>query len=101
MPGITFTKAYATSDGKTFGTIEEAQKYELRAILFDVTSNLEDLGQDRWPSNVVVDRLVDHSAAIIDILSTTPTSRPKARKSHGGTRRKPAAKETANTQVEP
>ncbi len=70
--------AYKSSDGKTFGTIEEVQAHEL-SLLFKI----EDFGGapvvDRVASAILRDK-----DKIVDILTTTATSKPTARKINGG-----------------
>jgi hypothetical protein len=75
---ITFTKAYVTG-GKTFATLEEAQAAEV-AALFKATPGADPV--------VVV---MENADKIVSILTTTNSSRPRARKENGGTKqsRKP------------
>jgi len=87
MPGITFTKAYATSDGKTFSDINEAKQHEL-ANLFRGEAGPEGTVLS---GESLLKLMIKESAKIIDILSTTATSRPRARKSHGASRKPKSA----------
>lgn len=89
MNGITFTKAYATSDGKTFSELAEAQTHELKLLLCPD-------GKPTVIDDGMVEAMLRHSAAIINILSTTASSRPKGRKANGATR-KPKTKPTEET----
>jgi hypothetical protein len=73
---IEFTKAFKISSGETFATVEEAQGMEL-AIL-----GLPDES---------VQMILKHKGVVIDILTTTATSKPKARRIHGGTKKRKAA----------
>jgi hypothetical protein len=76
------TKAYRVGE-RTFGTLREAQVAELQQVLH---------GTDE----AVALEMVDNADVIVDILTTTGASRPKARAIHGG--RKPRkAKEAAAT----
>lgn len=78
---ITFTRAYQTSDGHTFPTLEQAQREELLAVIESIQAkNNADLAGE----------LIKHADKVIDILSTTATSRPKARKANGGTKKRKA-----------
>ena len=83
---IEFTKAFKTSDEATHATLEAAQTHEL-SLLFRTESkqetgfNLENL------CNLVM----KHREKIVDILSTTASSRPKARRINGGTKKRKAA----------
>lgn len=72
---ITFTKAYV-ANGKTFATIEEAQRAEIE-MLFCPTD-------DPWTPARMAIAIVANAESIIDILTTTESSRPLARKSNGG-----------------
>jgi len=77
--GITFTKAYATSDGRTFTLLREAQKHELEQLCQEHGGESAD----------TLDVILAHAATVINILSTTASSRPKARKANGATRKRP------------
>jgi hypothetical protein len=58
----------------SFLSLEEAQKYELKQLL-------PPKGIDQ-----VVDWVITNKAKIVDILTTTTTSKAKARKIHGGSK---------------
>ena len=74
--------AYKSSDGKMFGTIEEIQKHEL-GLLFK---------PEDFAGAPVVDQVAQsimrHKDRIMDILTTTSRSKPKARSINGGTRKR-------------
>ena len=90
---IEFTKSYKTADGKTFGTIEEAQRNDLK--LLGLTTLVKE-------TENITDWIVCNKVAIVDILTTTPNSKPKARASHGGTKtRKKTIITDAATSVTP
>lgn len=74
---IQFTKSYKTSDGQVFGTIEDAQYHELQTTL--------GLSND---SNNIIGVIMKNKDVIIDILTTTPNSKPKARSVNGGTKKR-------------
>lgn len=76
---IEFTRSYKTGDGQVFGTIVEAQAHELAALM---KSN--DLGPNG--AEAVAQFLIAQKDAVIDILTMTPNSKPRARKTHGGTK---------------
>ena len=76
---IEFTKSYKTADGQVFGTVEEAQAHELEALF--LTSPVD------TPSDLAKSILAK-KAEIIDILTTTPNSKPKARRINGGTKKR-------------
>lgn len=85
---IEFTKAYKTTSGQTFESIEAAQEAELQGIL----------AGSEGSTGTVAKRIVEKSDQIIDLLTTTPKSRPRARKANGATKKrspKPQALPTA------
>ena len=74
---IEFTKSYKTADGLVFGTIEQAQLHEITAIF------------EKTPVTTAKDiatAVLKNQDILIDVLTTTPNSKPKARASHGGTK---------------
>jgi hypothetical protein len=85
---IEFTKAYRTSDGSTYGTIEDAQKHEINRLLDD--------GERTEPLDFIpiVEWVVKNKDRLLDILTTKATSRPKARKINGGSKKRKEAAET-------
>ena len=85
---IGFTKSYKTSDGTLVGSIPEAQLHEL-SVLFAAVSNNPD---------VVAKLVLDKKDVFVDILTTTATSKPKARALHGGTKKR-TQKTTPTNQV--
>ena len=58
-----------------YKSLEEAQEADLKTI---IPAELFPAQVSEW--------LLKNSAAVVDILTTTPTSRLKSRKLHGGTR---------------
>lgn len=77
---IEFTKSYKTGDGQVFGTIEQAQLHELEALFGKFVSG-------NGPIHAALSKhILDHRDVLIDILTTTPNSKPKARATHGGTK---------------
>ncbi len=80
---IQFTRSFCCSDGNVFSSLTLAQKHELGKLIKDtVGQSVENLS----PTSAA-DIIVAHADKVIDILTTTATSRPKARKANGG--RKP------------
>lgn len=79
---IEFTKSYKTTDGEVFATIEEAKRHEL--ILALQTIKIPEA------SNISLDDVatlvLTVQEEVVDILTMTPNSKPKARKLHGGTK---------------
>jgi len=76
---IAFTKAFVTGDGQTHASLEEAQKHELKGIFSSAAMTDVD--------NAVA-AVINHKEAIVDILTTKPNSKPKARSINGGTKRR-------------
>lgn len=74
---IEFTKSYKTADGQVFGSIETAQLHEVECLFRKnpFTSAAEAAGI-----------IVRNKDILVDILTTTPNSKPKARSTHGGTK---------------
>lgn len=81
---IQFTKSYKTEDGQVFATIEEAKRHELILALQQITvpsgANL--------PYDDIATLLLTAQDEVVDILTTTPHSKPKARAVHGGTKKR-------------
>lgn len=73
---ITPTKAYQTSDGKTHPTLDAAKTAELEIALLKP-------GQ----TCITAADIVAQAEKVVDILTTGPESRPRARRVNGG--RKP------------
>lgn len=84
--------SFKTSDGVRFETLPEAQEQELALLL-----SIEEPGQSRPCGNdkTYAQRIIKNREAVIDILTTTPTSLPKARKLHGGTKTRKASQPQA------
>lgn len=78
---IEFTKSYKTSDGQVFGTIEDAQVHELEILLDDDKFNATS-------HSLIAQFLVSKKDSFLDILTTTPNSKPKARAINGGTKKR-------------
>lgn len=71
-------------NGEFCKTLKEAQRKELLVLLFD-----------KHPSNpeqgVICDLLIEESARVVDILTMTKRSLPKARKINGGSKKRATA----------
>jgi hypothetical protein len=76
---IEFTKSYKTADGQVFGSIELAQLHEIETLLGGVEDDTNSLAN-------ISKHLLKNKDILIDVLTTTPNSKPKARSSHGGTK---------------
>lgn len=77
---ITFTKSYQTSDNKVFADIALAQAHEIELLLLE--AELEPKMVPGFASAIV-----DAREKVVDVLTTTATSKTKARAVNGG--RKP------------
>jgi len=81
---IEFTKSYKTADGQVFATIEEAKRHELILALKQINvppaSNL--------PYDDIATLVLTVQDEIVDILTMSPNSKPKARKINGGTKKR-------------
>lgn len=84
---ITKIQSYSTESG-VFRTIEEAQKAELMSALRNADG--ADKKDEQWYP-WIADTLIRIKPEILDILTTTPNSKPSARKINGGTKKRKAA----------
>lgn len=90
MP-ISKIQAYAASDGR-IGTLAEVQRWELELALFPATG-LQELPPDLPALQAdIVNRVLSASDHIVEVLTTGPRSRPKARRQPGTTQPRQAAK---------
>lgn len=64
---IEFSRSYKASDGKCYASLEEAQAVEISALIDGVTTA------------VMPDFIVSKKEEILNILTLTDASRPKAR----------------------
>jgi len=84
---ITFAKSYKTSDDRIFGTVIEAQTHELEIIFEDVNITAT-VGKSCAVD--IANAIISKKELIVDILTTTPNSKPQARSLHGGTKKRPS-----------
>ena len=81
-----------------FKSLGEAQQFDLIKLMPDgLFSDSKPLGIEE--KETIAGWLIKNAAEIVDCLTTTPTSRLKARKSHGATRK--PRKATATPPVAP
>jgi len=74
---------------KPFKDLVEAQKHDLKILAQDPKSQLA--AEADWTEDCIdtlVTWLMQNATQVVDILTTTPRSRVKARKSHGGTKKR-------------
>ena len=67
---------------EAFKSLEEAQKCDLKKLI------PPELKISPMDETLITNWLLENKAAIVDVLTTTPNSRLKARKLHGGARKK-------------
>lgn len=72
---ITRTQAYVTSDNQTFADLNAAIGHELGIVL-----NID--------AEAVIQALLTNRDKVIDLLTTTPSSKAKARRVNGGTKKR-------------
>lgn len=82
---ITKTKAYTSSDGTVHATLEAAQRCELLTLFPESNSS-----ETAWNPTVIVNTLFANADRIRDVLTTRPTSRPRARAVNGNVKLKRA-----------
>ena len=91
---ITFSKSYKTSDLKLFGSIEEAQTHEISLLLRGNKKMLDEINSTvklgsidiSYIFPIIANYIINNRDLFLDILTTTPNSKPKARAVHGGTK---------------
>lgn len=76
---IRFEKLPVDSEGKPYATLEAAQVAEI----YTVTGIIPD-----EPNRHVLATIVAHADEVVDVLTMTPTSKPRARAIHGGTKKR-------------
>lgn len=84
--------AYKASDGETFEKLEDVQRHELERLL----EQHQDVSKvcDATAVAVIAKALHANHSTVVDILTTGPKSKPKARSINGGTK-----KRTPKTQI--
>jgi hypothetical protein len=75
------TNAFKVGD-QSFLTLEQAQKHEIRNLL-ELDPQIVTLDRKE-----IADWVVQYKDVIVDILTTSASSKPKARKINGGTKRR-------------
>lgn len=85
--------AFKTTDGQTFSSVGEAQRHALLLLIPD--------GQRGNPVNpdYLAELMVNEAAKVVDILTTTERSLPRARKVNGGTKKRTPKAQTANPET--
>jgi len=91
---IEFKKCYSTSDGQAFEDLEKAKAHELVILLGKLTTTVVDIPAQNV--NELANWILDNAAEVTDILTTNSTSKPAARRLHGGRKNR-----TPKTQPQP
>lgn len=82
-------QSFKTSDGKFHDTIEAAQRHELKKFI-----DGQFLSKDAdMNANGILDVLINQKETIVDILTMNPSSKPKARRINGGTKKRAPKRE--------
>lgn len=81
---IEFTKGFKASDNKVYGSLQEAQNAEIRILVEESDSAPGTV----WNATEIAGFILDYQDKIMDILTTTESSKPKARKINGGTKKR-------------
>lgn len=81
-------KAWETSDGQTFSTVEDAQKHELRHILDNAFKGIAEDQTLKGALASVVEVLLTQADDVVNILTLKDDSRPAARKVGSGRKKK-------------
>lgn len=81
---IEFTKAFKTTDGETHASLEDAKRHELVNIFLG--QQLPESDQAQKAADDAAQTVLDAADKIVDILTTTASSKPRARKVNGGTK---------------
>ena len=98
---INFTKSYKTSDNQVFTSIDEAKIHELETLFTNINlTHGSTVGSGL--ATEIAKFIMDKKDIIVDILTTNPNSKPKARVIHGGTKKRPSiTKPITNTPTPP
>lgn len=78
------TTSFKTSDGTLCETVEAAQQIEMSTYLKECDLGVTEIG-------VLAEALIKAKDKIIDILTMKATSKPRARKVNGGTKKRKVA----------
>lgn len=84
---IEFCRAFKVGTGdnaKTFSTLKEAQREGLKTLVTKFDATFPDNDAVRASIEIVLNMILSNTDAVIDILTTTATSRPKGRSVNGG-----------------
>jgi hypothetical protein len=75
--------AFADSKGNTYGTLDAAQRAEIKLLM---TGNSVGIAADSVSEDRIAEWVLTNKDKIVDILTTKPNSLTKARKVNGGTK---------------
>lgn len=98
-------QSFKTSDDKFHSSIEDAKKHELALFLKTNFDQLKErfISDSTFSYEGLANVIIQHQDKIIDLLTTKASSKLKARKVNGGTKKRasinqPAASGTPNLQ---
>lgn len=79
---ITKTASFSTTDNQIFASLEQAQQHEIELLLGFTDETI--------PSTVagISNAIMDRRDKLVDILTTTASSKPRARKVNGGSKKR-------------
>lgn len=95
---LQFVRAIRTSDGKTHDSISEAQIHEL---VIKLSGEVPGPTEPMTTMATFARLVVEHKDAVIDILTTTESSLPKARAINGGRKNRKAKGSTETPATTP
>ena len=80
--------SYRTTDGSLYNTVEQAQQHELERLLEEALKTTDTEKDSETILTPISKFFRDNSEQVIDVLTTTNSSRPAARKLHGGSKKR-------------
>ncbi len=91
------TQAFKTSDGANHSSLEEAKIHELAIVITPAGEDLESI-VGTTSKKIAEDIVRMFSDRVVDILTTSATSKPRARKVNGGKKTRAAKPASAPAQ---
>lgn len=90
------TTAFQVGDNH-YGTLEEAKQASMLQLFSeeDPATGSGSINAPNWSASEICSFIIDNSEKIIDILTTTEKSRPKARKVNGAVRTRKSKRHNA------
>jgi hypothetical protein len=94
---IRFTRSFQTTDGMMHATLEDAQRHELGLLIMKCEPGLSQNTPVGDAVFQVRNTILDNKDVVVDILTTTSKSKPKARTINGGTKKRKVVITDADT----